>query len=50
VEPLRDEALAVVTSPSHPLAARPTVTARDLIGQTILLTELGCSYRNRFER
>jgi DNA-binding transcriptional LysR family regulator len=50
VEPLRDEPLAVVTHPSHPLAARPAVTARDLIGETLLLTELGCSYRNRFER
>jgi len=50
VEPLRDEPLAVVASPAHPLAARPAVVARDLVGEPILLTELGCSYRNRFER
>lgn len=50
VEHLRDEPLAVLAHPSHPLAAREGVTARDSVGETILLTELGCSYRNLFER
>ena len=50
VEHLRDEPLSVVAEPSHPLARKRAVTAGDLVGERILLTELGCSYRNRFER
>ncbi len=50
LEHLRDEPLAVVAQPSHPLVGKARVTARDLIGEAVLLTELGCSYRNRFER
>jgi DNA-binding transcriptional LysR family regulator len=50
VEHLRDEPLAVVAHPAHPLARSVRVTAQDLIGEAVLLTELGCSYRNRFER
>ncbi|HUK66574.1 MAG TPA: LysR family transcriptional regulator [Anaeromyxobacteraceae bacterium] len=50
LEHLREEPLAVVAHPSHRLAARPSVVARDLVGETVLLTEVGCSYRNLFER
>jgi DNA-binding transcriptional LysR family regulator len=50
VEHLRDEPLAVVAQPSHHLVGQALVTARDLVGEAVLLTELGCSYRNRFER
>src|ERR1700674_3341969 len=50
LEHLRDEPLAVVAHPSHALAGKARVTARDLVHDTVLLTELGCSYRNRFER
>lgn len=50
VERLRPEPLAVVSRPGHALAARRSVTARDLVGERVLLTGLGCSYRNRFER
>jgi DNA-binding transcriptional LysR family regulator len=50
LEHLRDESLAVVASPAHRLVGKARVTARDLVGEAVLLTELGCSYRNRFER
>jgi DNA-binding transcriptional LysR family regulator len=50
LEPLRDEPLAVIAHPSHRLVGRARITARDLVGEAVLLTELGCSYRNRFER
>lgn len=50
VEALRDEQVLIVASPSHHLASARAVTAQDLAGEPILLTELGCSYRNQFER
>lgn len=50
VETLREERLSIVAPPSHSLVRKTSVTARDLVGEPILLTELGCSYRNRFER
>jgi DNA-binding transcriptional LysR family regulator len=50
VETLRQEPLAVVAAPGHRLCRLPRVSARDLVDEAVLLTELGCSYRNRFER
>ena len=50
VEHLRRERVVVVAPPSHPLVGRASVTALELVGQPMLFTELGCSYRNRFER
>ncbi len=50
VEVLRPERMVVVAPPGHRLCGRPRVTARDLVGEAVLLTELGCSYRNQLER
>ena len=47
---LRREPVVIIARPDHPLAGRPAVTAGDLRGETLLLTEKGCNYRNRFER
>lgn len=50
VEPLCPEPVLVIASPDHPLARTDQVRAIDLAGEPILFTELGCSYRNQFER
>lgn len=50
VERLRDEEILVLAAPSHRLAAARRITAQDLVREPVLLTELGCSYRNQFER
>jgi DNA-binding transcriptional LysR family regulator len=50
VETLRRERMAVVAPPRHRLAGRARVTAADLVGEAVLLTGLGCSYRNQLER
>jgi DNA-binding transcriptional LysR family regulator len=47
--PLIQEKLIIISSPDHSLAARKTVTAEDLVTETILYTESGCSYRKIFE-
>lgn len=47
---LQDEEVVVVASPDHPLAGCTGVRASDLADETLLLTEAGCNYRNRFER
>ena len=47
---LRQEKVAVICHPDHPLAARKQVTAADLQKETILLTEPGCHYRKVFEQ
>ncbi|HWQ08051.1 MAG TPA: LysR family transcriptional regulator [Holophaga sp.] len=49
VEPLFPVAMRVVAPRDHPLASRKAIRAADLQGESILLTELGCSYRNLFE-
>ncbi len=40
----------VIVGPEHPLRLRGSVRAVDLVGEAVFFTELGCSYRNRFER
>lgn len=50
VEPLVPEPVVVIAPPDHPLAALPCVRPADLGEEDILLTELGCSYRNLFLR
>ena len=50
VETLRQEPVVVIVGPEHPLGLREAVRAVDLVGEAIFLTEIGCSYRNRFER
>ena len=50
VETLRHEPVVVIVGPDHPLRLRDSVRAVDLVGEAVFFTELGCSYRNRFER
>ncbi|HDR7795598.1 TPA: LysR family transcriptional regulator [Bacillus luti] len=49
IEPLMKEELKVVATPVHRLAGKPAITTKDLESETLLLTELGCSYRILFE-
>src|SRR6185312_1470595 len=49
-EPLVREPLALFAHPDHPLTRRVRVDTRMLHGETLLLTEAGCVYRERFER
>ncbi len=50
VEPLVIEPLLILASPDHPLVHLPYVHAHHLEGEPFLLTEVGCAYRNMFER
>ena len=47
---LRTEQVFLLAEPSHPLASRPAVKPSDLAGQNLLLTETGCSYREKLDR
>ena len=49
-EPLVREPLALFAHPTHPLTRKTQVHTRMLHGETLLLTEVGCVYRERFER
>jgi DNA-binding transcriptional LysR family regulator len=50
VEPLVEEPLCVLAPVGHPLAGMPSVNPADLEGEPLLLTEVGCRYRNMFTR
>lgn len=43
------EPIVMVASPKHSLAGKDMVTAKDLAGQTVILTEPGSSYRGLLE-
>ena len=47
---LRSEKLVFIAAPKHPLVAKKRVTPHDLAGQTLLLTERGCSYRTQLDQ
>jgi DNA-binding transcriptional LysR family regulator len=47
---LRNEKLVFIAAPKHPLTAKKRVTPHDLTGQTLLLTEAGCSYRRKLDQ
>jgi DNA-binding transcriptional LysR family regulator len=47
---LPPEKIVLVGQPNHPLAKKSTVRPTDLEGQTLLLTEPGCGYRNKLDR
>ncbi|HVZ83399.1 MAG TPA: LysR family transcriptional regulator [Terracidiphilus sp.] len=47
---LQTERIVLFSDNMHPLCARRTVRPIDLSGQTLLLTEVGCGYRNCFDR
>ena len=49
VESLIQEELKIVVCPNHPLLKNPIISTKDLESETLLLTELGCSYRTIFE-
>jgi DNA-binding transcriptional LysR family regulator len=46
---LRTETVFLITDPDHPLVERTSVRPEDLAGQTLLLTESGCSYRKKLD-
>lgn len=50
VEVLCPESMVLVAQIDHPLTRRAQVSARDLAGQTFLLTDVGCAYRTKLER
>ena len=50
VHKLRKERMLAVVAAGHPLAKKCCVTATELTGQQILLTDRMCSYRALFER
>jgi DNA-binding transcriptional LysR family regulator len=49
VESLLPEPIHLVASPNHPLAQRSSISPLDLEGETLLMTEAGCSYRVQFQ-
>ncbi len=49
-EVLLQEPMLVLASSDHPLNNQAQIRASDLEGQTILVTEPGCSYRTLFEQ
>jgi DNA-binding transcriptional LysR family regulator len=49
-EPLIQEPMLVLAHAHHPLVHNDRVRPQDLDGETILVTEPGCSYREIFER
>jgi DNA-binding transcriptional LysR family regulator len=48
--PLRTEKILLLGHASHPLTRKAQVQPSDLAGQTLLLTESGCGYRNKLDR
>lgn len=46
---LFEEPMAVIAAPDHPLAKKRRIVPRDINGQALVLTEMGCSYRRLFE-
>jgi DNA-binding transcriptional LysR family regulator len=43
------EEIYLFSTPDHPLAGAKTVYPKDLLDQTLLLTELGCGYRKKLD-
>jgi len=48
--PLSTEEIFLLGHASHPLTRKAAVLPSDLAGQTLLLTESGCGYRNKLDR
>jgi DNA-binding transcriptional LysR family regulator len=48
-EPLVSEPISLLVAPSHPLAHASLVQPADLETETLLLVEVGCSYRTAFD-
>lgn len=49
-ETLLQEPILLLTAPSHPLAQTASIKPEDLEMETLLLTEIGCTYRSVFEQ
>lgn len=49
IEALCPESMVLVAHTNHPLLKRARVDAKDLAGQTFLLTDAGCAYRAKLE-
>ena len=49
-EPLRREPVRILAAPGHPLTRSPRVLPEDLASVALVLTEVGCSYREVFLR
>jgi DNA-binding transcriptional LysR family regulator len=47
---LRTERVLLLADNSHPLAGQHKIKPADLAGQNLLLTEVGCSYREKLDR
>lgn len=47
---LRTERILLLSNASHPLASRAAIKPADLLGENLLLTEAGCSYREKLDR
>ncbi len=50
VQALGVESLVLVASPNNLLAKKKLVRTRDLLGETLLLSKVDCSYRRLFEK
>lgn len=50
VSHIAEESLVIVAQPEHRLAGLSRIDLRQIDGETLLLTERGCSYRQLFER
>jgi DNA-binding transcriptional LysR family regulator len=46
---IRTEDVYLFTTPDHPLASAKRVLPRDLLSETLLLTEAGCGYRKKLD-
>lgn len=47
---LRREPVLLLADASHPLTSKTAVKPGDLVGENLLLTEVGCSYREKLDR
>ena len=47
---LRTERILLLSNAGHPLASQAAVKPADLLGENLLLTEAGCSYREKLDR
>ncbi|WP_330377507.1 substrate-binding domain-containing protein [Cellulosilyticum ruminicola] len=45
-----DEPMLLLAYPGHPLLQKEMILPQDLEGESLILTEIGCSYRASFER
>lgn len=50
IKPLIQEDIKLVVAPDHPLASKSEVLLKDIEHETLLLTEMGCSYRTLLEK